>query len=122
MVPTILYREWIAIKKKKIIGRADNTLISYYGDKCQKVASTAFSNPLPLNENKINFTKEKRIRSIQIESIWRRHDKRDSEIEKNVISRLKNIVGKVENVIFPHFLLFLQCFQKPAFMGFENTR
>ena len=31
---------------------------------------------------------------------------------KFVLDRVKNIVGKGENVGYQHFLLFLQCFQK----------
>ena len=31
--------------------------------------------------------------------------------------RIENIVGKGENAGYQHFLLFLQCFQKPSFLG-----
>ena len=39
------------------------------------------------------------------------HDK----INKFVLERVKNIVGKGENAGYQHFLLFLQCFQKVSF-------
>ena len=36
---------------------------------------------------------------------------------KFVLGRVENIVGKGENAGYQHFLLFLQCFQKPSFSG-----
>ena len=48
----------------------------------------------------------------------------DDNVIVNVIEKLKpdfgrveNIVGKIENVGYQHFLLFLQCFQKASFSG-----
>ena len=39
-----------------------------------------------------------------------------------VFDRLENIVGKGENVGDQHFLLFLQCFLKPSFLGSLEVR
>ena len=36
---------------------------------------------------------------------------------KFVLGRVENIVGKGENAGYQHFLLILQCFQKPSFSG-----
>ena len=36
---------------------------------------------------------------------------------KIVLGRVGNIVGKEENAGYQHFLLFLQCFQKPSLSG-----
>ena len=34
---------------------------------------------------------------------------------KFVLERIENIAEKVQNIGYPHFLLFLQCFQKVPF-------
>ena len=34
-----------------------------------------------------------------------------------VLGRVENIVGKVENAGYQHFLLFPQCFQKATYTG-----
>ena len=36
---------------------------------------------------------------------------------KFVVERVENIVGKVENAGYQHFLLFPQCFQKASYTG-----
>ena len=35
----------------------------------------------------------------------------------SVLDRVENIVGTGENAGYQHFLLFLQCFQKPFFLN-----
>ena len=40
----------------------------------------------------------------------------------SVFDRIGNIVGKGENAGYQHFLLFLQCFQKPSFLGVVKSR
>ena len=45
-------------------------------------------------------------------------DKRSATKELDFLfDREENIVGKVENAGYQHFLLFPQCFQKPCFPG-----
>ena len=39
-----------------------------------------------------------------------------------VLGRIENIVGKVENAGYQHFLLFSQCFQKASYMGVVKSR
>ena len=36
---------------------------------------------------------------------------------KFVLGRVENIVGKGENAVYQHFLLFPQCFQKDTYTG-----
>ena len=36
--------------------------------------------------------------------------------------RVKNIVGKVENAGYQHFVLFPQCFQKPSLLGVVESQ
>ena len=40
---------------------------------------------------------------------------------KFVLGRVKNIVGKGENAVYQHFLLFLQCFQKGFFLRVDKS-
>ena len=41
----------------------------------------------------------------------------EAQMMISVFDRVENIVGKGENAVFQHFLLFQQCFQKASFMG-----
>ena len=43
-------------------------------------------------------------------------------IRISVFDRVENIVGKGENAGYQHFLLFLQCFQKPSVSGSLKAR
>ena len=40
----------------------------------------------------------------------------------SLLDRLENIVGKGENAVLQHLLLFPQCFQKTSFPGILNVR
>ena len=53
----------------------------------------------------------KNLRLVQIESTH----------IKNVSGRVQNIVGKIENAGYQHFLLFPQCFQRPLLQGCKST-
>ena len=39
-----------------------------------------------------------------------------------VLGRVENIVGKVENAGYQHFILFPQCFQNDSFLGSLKSR
>ena len=41
---------------------------------------------------------------------------------KFALGRVENISGKGENVGYQHFLLFLQCFLKPSFLGVVKSQ
>ena len=66
-------------------------------------------------DNKFNsaspFTKWQDFRQVQIESICRRQIA-VNHMEKIVLNKIDNIVGKRENADYQHFLLFPQCFRK----------
>ena len=63
----------------------------------------------PLPENKVlDWSKLKAFADHKIDV---------TEKLKIVLERLENIVGKVENAGYQHFLLFPQCFHKASFTG-----
>ena len=39
---------------------------------------------------------------------------------KHGLGRVENIVGKGENAVYQHFLLFPQCFQRPSVSGCKS--
>ena len=56
-------------------------------------------------------TKWQNFTLVQIESICRRQNKCKPKIETGYGMAIENIVGKVENAGYQHFLLFPQCFK-----------
>ena len=62
-------------------------------------------NPLP-NSKILDWSKLKALEDAKINV---------AEIMISLSDRVKNIVGKGENAGYQHFLLFLQCFQRPSF-------
>ena len=63
-----------------------------------------------------DFTKQQNLRLVQIESICRRQNKCEKNLEI-CFGKGRNIVGKEENDGYQHFLLFPQCFEKASFSG-----
>ena len=67
-------------------------------------------NPLP-NEN---FLDKSKLKAFAV------HKLNASQNKEFCNGKLENIVGKGENAGYQHFLLFPQCFHKPAFSPFPK--
>ena len=61
-----------------------------------------------------SFTNNKFFTLVQIESICRRQYK-CARKKETFLGGAENIVGKGENSVYQHFLIFPQCFQKASF-------
>ena len=62
----------------------------------------------------MTLTKQQIFRPVQMKSTGRQRKIVRRKL-KIVFERIKNIVGKVENAGYQHFLLFVQCFRKSFF-------
>ena len=73
----------------------------------QKASPLGSFNSLP-NNMVLDLTKWKAFADDKIN---------EAQMMISVFDRVENIVGKGENAVFQHFLLFQQYFQKASFMG-----
>ena len=64
-------------------------------------------NPLP-NDNILDMTKLKAFADDKLKVV---------KMEIFIFDRVENTVGKGENAVYKHFLLFPQCFPKPSCLG-----